>query len=64
MNNNKNNDNNSLQNITTTVLANASKTPFWTAFKITLGIGLANFLVFLIPVTFIAALVYLIKTIK
>lgn len=28
-------------------LAAASKTPFWTAFKVTLGIGLARFLMFL-----------------
>lgn len=48
-----------LQTATTKMLAAASATPFWTAFKITLGIGLAQFLMFLGGVSTIALVVYL-----
>lgn len=44
--NNNQETTNTLQNATTTVLAATSKTPFWTAFKITMGIGLAQLTLF------------------
>lgn len=37
-------------------LSAASKTPFWTAFKVTLGIGIARFLMFIgVVATLVAA---------
>lgn len=42
MNNSQRQQTNNLQNAATAAIAAASGTPFWTAFKITLGIGLAQ----------------------
>lgn len=44
--NNHNNNSNALETAATTSIAAASKTPFMTALKITLGIGLGNLMMF------------------
>jgi hypothetical protein len=45
-----NNQNNDLENTVVSTIAAASKTPFWTAFKVTLGIGLAHALMFILVI--------------
>jgi threonine/homoserine/homoserine lactone efflux protein len=47
----------SVQNTATAVIAATSKTPFKTAFSITMGIALGNAVSFLIGITALAALV-------
>lgn len=42
----QNNNNSNLESAAISALAAASKTPFRTAFKVTLGIGLAHFTMF------------------
>jgi len=39
-------------------LASASKTPFWTSFKITLGIGLGGLVNFILGVSTITLIIY------
>lgn len=52
MNNNTGNNNtNELENMAISAISAASKTPFRTAFKITVGIGMAHALVFVGTVT-------------
>lgn len=53
----QNNNNNNLENTAISALAAASKTPFLTAFKVTLGIGLAHFAMF-VGVIGVIALAY------
>lgn len=42
------NDNNNVEETAIKAVAAASKTPFWTAFKVTLGVALAQFVVLII----------------
>jgi threonine/homoserine/homoserine lactone efflux protein len=51
-----NNNNNEIQDAAVSALAAASKTPFKTAFKVTLGIGLARATLFLVVVSGLAAI--------
>lgn len=52
----ENNNNNGLQDTAVSVLAAASKTPFRTAFKVTLGIGIARLALFFTFATGVVAL--------
>jgi len=50
-----------LQDAATSAFAAASKTPFLTAFKVTLGIGLARFVMFVGVVATITVAVYVLR---
>lgn len=50
-----------IQDAATTALAAASKTPFMTAFKITLGIGMARFVMFVGAVAVITLSIQILK---
>jgi len=50
-----------IQNIGVTALAASSKTPFWTAFKITVGIGLAHLFMFVLVVGTITSTILFLK---
>lgn len=56
-----NNNNNSAETAAIAALSVASKTPFMTAFKVTIGIGLARFLMFIGIVSVITMAISILK---